>query len=242
MIYQWPAGDYYGYAYSWITSPSTDPLVLYPANSNLRYYYHSSDLIQEYMDAGLTTPLNKTLVHTFAMNVGNNRMITYNQNIVLFSSPPLFPFLSPLPSPLSPLLNSFFLIIFYSCQLPSLESQIKMVNPSFCQMMEWISILLQFQVMLLQVAIFLTLLLLASVLLTLLASVRGNSNQSVFFFFTKFCSLNVSLFSEKYNKFQALVEDKIDNLLDDSLSFNQILYNKVFNHCFSFTFLSESFD
>eukprot|EP00008_Paramoeba_atlantica_P005753 CAMPEP_0201477102 /NCGR_PEP_ID=MMETSP0151_2-20130828/2207_1 /ASSEMBLY_ACC=CAM_ASM_000257 /TAXON_ID=200890 /ORGANISM="Paramoeba atlantica, Strain 621/1 / CCAP 1560/9" /LENGTH=1240 /DNA_ID=CAMNT_0047857721 /DNA_START=22 /DNA_END=3740 /DNA_ORIENTATION=+ len=174
----WPAGDYYAYAYSWITSPSTDPLVLYPANSNLRYYYHSSDLIQEYMDAGLTTPLNKTLVHTFAMNVGNNRMITYNQNILSIAvlgitnkdgEPVLLP--NDGVDLNSPSVPSYALASRY---IPHIAvTSLRPFDPSgFCE-------------------------------------------------------------SEKYNKFQALVEDKIDNLLDDSLSFNQILYNKfaieVFN-------------
>ena len=41
------------------------------------------------MDAGLSVPLNNTLVVTFSMNVGNSKVMSYDTSIVLFFFLPL---------------------------------------------------------------------------------------------------------------------------------------------------------
>ena len=94
----------------------------------------------------------------------------------------------------------------------------------------------------------------------LLLLVRGNFYPSSFFHFLdsllslfsffgcQFLFVHFIFSSEKYDIVQVLIQQKIDKLLDDSLSFNEVLYNKVSfvkplffvspsPHSFSFFFL-----
>ena len=63
--------DFYVPCFQWVVTPSTDPLYLYPPASLLYLYDTTQDLQQMYLDSGLSTIEENTLVAVIGFNIAN---------------------------------------------------------------------------------------------------------------------------------------------------------------------------
>ena len=63
--------DFYVQCFDWVVTPSTDPLYLYPPSSLLYFYETTQDLQQMYLDSGLSTIEENTLVAVIGFTIGN---------------------------------------------------------------------------------------------------------------------------------------------------------------------------
>ena len=63
--------DSYTQCFDWVITPSTDPLYLFPPSPLLYFYETTMDLQQMYLDSGLSTIEENTLVAVIGLTIAN---------------------------------------------------------------------------------------------------------------------------------------------------------------------------
>lgn len=74
--------DFYAPCFSWIVTPSSDPIYLFPPPPQLQLYDTTSDLQQVYLSANLSNVSEKTLVVIIGFDIDNISPLPSNQSQV----------------------------------------------------------------------------------------------------------------------------------------------------------------
>ena len=68
--------DFFIVCFDWVVTPTTDPLYFFPSNPSLAFYETPQDLQQIYLDNGLSTIEENTLVVVVGFTIGGVPILT----------------------------------------------------------------------------------------------------------------------------------------------------------------------